>query len=74
VANADETSKTSTGSNTSSASSSSLSTDPADANADGTVSTEERMAFAYQQLMAALQRLGEAASKSESTSTISVAS
>jgi len=32
------------------------------------------MAFAYQQLMAALQRLGESASKSESTSTISVTS
>jgi len=58
----------------SSTSSSSHSTDPADTNADGTVSTEERMAFAYQQLMAALQRVGEAASKSEGTSTISVTS
>jgi hypothetical protein len=61
-------------SNTSGASSSSLSTDPADTNADGTVSTEERMAFAYQQLMAALHRLGEAPGKSESGSTISVTS
>jgi hypothetical protein len=74
-ANPVETSSTSTkASNTSSTSSSSLSTDPADTNADGTVSTEERMAFAYQQLMAALQRLGESASRSESTSTLSVTS
>jgi hypothetical protein len=61
-------------SNTSLTSSSSLSTDPADTNGDGTVSAEERMAFAYQQLMAAMQRLGEAAGKSESASTISVTS
>jgi hypothetical protein len=56
-------SKTSTASNTCSASSSSHSADPADTDADWTVPTEERMALAYQQLRAALQRLGEAASK-----------
>jgi Ca2+-binding EF-hand superfamily protein len=38
--------------------------DPADTNGDGTVSTEERMAFAYQQLMAALQRISESTSQS----------
>jgi hypothetical protein len=38
--------------------------DPEDTNGDGTVSPEERMAFAYQQLMAALQRIGESASQS----------
>ena len=68
------TSSTSGSSSTSSASSSSASTDPMDANGDGTVTAEERMAFAYQQLMAALQRLGDAASESGNTSTISVTS
>ena len=61
-------------SNRSATSAGSISTDPADANADGTISAEERMAFAYQQLMAALQRMGEAASKNESVSPVSVTS
>jgi hypothetical protein len=44
--------------------------DPEDTNGDGTVSAEERMAFAYQQLMAALQRIGESTSKSQSTTAV----
>ncbi len=52
---------------TSSSSTSSTKSDPADTNGDGTVSAEERMAFAYQQLLAALQRTGSFAGDGAST-------
>ena len=46
------------------------SSDPQDTNGDGTVSAEERMAFAYQQLMAALQRIGDSSGSSQSTTAV----
>ncbi len=54
-------------SSTSSSSTSSTKSDPADTNGDGTVSAEERMAFAYQQLLAALQRTGSLAGDGAAT-------
>jgi hypothetical protein len=44
-----------------------------DTNGDGTVSSEERMAYAYKQLMSALENL-TAASAKETVSTTSVTS
>ena len=57
-------------SSTSSSSTSSTKSDPADTNGDGTVSAEERMAFAYPELLAALQRTGSLAIDGASTSGI----
>lgn len=57
-------------SSTSSESDSSSASNPEDANGDGTVSAEERMAFAYQQLMAALQRISDSTSKNQNTMTV----
>jgi Ca2+-binding EF-hand superfamily protein len=74
MGSADATTSSSATSTTGSTSKTTSSTDPMDANGDGTVTAEERMAFAYQQLMAALQRLGEAAGDNGSTSTTSVTS
>jgi hypothetical protein len=70
----DDSSETSSTSSTSTTTSSSSTSDPADANGDGTVSAEERMAYAYDQLMSALQRLGEYANKSDAAGSISVTS
>jgi Ca2+-binding EF-hand superfamily protein len=72
AAGSEDSSETDSTSSTSTTTSSSSTSDPADANGDGTVSVEERMAYAYQQLMAALQRIGEYSTKSEAASSISV--
>jgi hypothetical protein len=48
--------------------------DPADTDSDGTVSAQERMVYAYKQLMAALQSMSETASQNANTASINVTS
>jgi hypothetical protein len=57
-----------------SATSTSATNDPADTDNDGTVSAQERMVYAYKQLMAALQSMSETASQNANTASINVTS